>query len=139
MGFTLVEILVVLVILAITAGVTAPAFVRLTEEDETTKAGRELVWLLESARRTAVEQGQSVSTIVDPATGSYWVWMGSDSVRAGQLALESGASLLSNKDRLSWRFDARGTAHGDSVFVRTPSGGALVGVQPWTGTVYVRR
>ena len=55
-GYTLVEMLVVMVVIATVAAVTIPAFARLDDEDPLTGATREVVSLLERARATSVEQ-----------------------------------------------------------------------------------
>ena len=141
-GFTLVEMLVVMVVIATVTAVTVPAITRLNDEDELTGAPRELVTLLERARATSVEQGVPVTMTIDPASGRYWVRVGQglapEVFRTGTVSLGPGVTLASTLDRITFSFDPLGPAHGDSLYVRAPSGGALIRVERWTGRLYVR-
>ena len=141
-GFTLVEMLLVLVILGITAGVAVPAFGRLTEKDETAEAARELETLLRRARTTALERGRATTLSLDPASGRFELSLGGaerEGPAAGILNLEAAELLApAGRARLRWTFAPDGPAFGDSVAVRGPSGTLLVGVERWTGEPYAR-
>ncbi len=141
-GFTLVEMLVVMIVIATVTAVTVPAITRLNDEDELTGAARELVTLLERARATSVEQGVPVTMTIDPASGRYWVRVGQglapEVFRTGTVSLGPGVTLASTLDRVTFSFDPLGPAYGDSLYVQAPSGGALIGVERWTGRLYVR-
>ena len=140
-GITLVELLVVLVILTIVLGATAPALAKIGEEDPSKAATRELVSLLRAARRSAVEQGVTVSVVIDPRSGRYW--LASEAavpppVRTGFLSEDTRTQMITTTDRVSFVFDPRGVARGDSVVVRTGEGFVNVGVNHWTGAPYAR-
>ena len=141
-GFTLLEMLVVLVVIATVTAVTVPAITRLNDEDELTGAARELVTLLERARATSVEQGVPVTMTINPVSGRYWLRVGRslapEVFRPGTVSLNPGVTLASTLDRVTFSFDPLGPAHGDSLYVRAPSGGSLIGVERWTGRLYVR-
>ncbi|MCH7751804.1 MAG: hypothetical protein IH898_06575, partial [Planctomycetes bacterium] len=87
--------------------------------------------LLERARATSVEQGVPVTMTIDPASGRYWVRVGQglapEVFRTGTVSLGPGVTLASTLDRVTFSFDPLGPAHGDSLYVRAPSGGALIG------------
>lgn len=77
-GFTLVEVGVVLVILALAASVAVPAFRRLVEEDELTTAVRRVEMLFKLARDSAIASGMPITVMIDSVTGHVWI----DSPRA---------------------------------------------------------
>ncbi len=142
-GFTLVEVLLVLVILGITATVAVPAFGRLTARDEAAESSRELLELLRKVRGTAIDRGVATTLTLDPGTGRYWVSAGSkdgrEDLAAGTLSLTTQLTLATRAPRVRWTFAPTGAAYGDSVFVRGPSGLAVVvGADPWTGELYAR-
>lgn len=72
-GFTLVEIIVVLIILTIAAAVAAPAFRALYEEDPLTTAEHRLEALFRLARDSAIRGGQPVTVVIDSMSGLVWL------------------------------------------------------------------
>ena len=142
-GFTLIEIVVVLVILGITTAVALPAFVQLTDEDELTTASREVVEVLQRARRAAIRTGREVKVTVAPEQGAYWIRFGSasarDSVRSGRWDLAQPITLRATSERVVFRFDPKGPAFGDELFVQSATRAATIAVDQWTGVPYVIR
>lgn len=136
-GFTLVEIVVVVALLAIVSGVVAPALISATREDDTTRGAAELRTLLERARLTAVERGVPVVATIAPAAGAYRIELAaSDSLlEAGLLALPQTVRLYAAAPVLRIRFDPLGTADADSVTVNGTARSRVVCVDPWTGAV----
>ncbi len=76
-GFTLIEVVVVVLVLGIVAAVTVPAFQRLDGRDELATAADQVAGVLRSARLTSLERGAPVEVIVNPSQRRYWVWEGS--------------------------------------------------------------
>jgi prepilin-type N-terminal cleavage/methylation domain-containing protein len=72
-GFTLVEVVVVLGILAVVAAVTVPAFLRDVEPDDMTRAERRIEALFRLARDSAIRGGVAVTVVVDSITGRVWL------------------------------------------------------------------
>jgi len=138
-GFTLLEVIVVLAILAITAGVVAPALFRATRQDDLTHATSEITTLLGRARLAAVERGTPVSVTLTPESGEYAVTIERGDTTAlleeGTLDLDGGVRLVSTVRRPQFRFDPLGTAEGDSVSVLGPTGHRVVALDRWTGEV----
>jgi general secretion pathway protein H len=112
-GFTLVEVVVVLVILAVTAAAVAPALLSPAPRGPEAAAA-EVVRLLSSARRLAVDRAQPVSLALNPTAGTWRAVAepAGDSLGAGTLALPEGVTL---------------TAEGPARFVFHPMGGATGG------------
>jgi general secretion pathway protein H len=140
-GFTLVELLVVLAILALTAAVAAPAFTQLAEPDELASAATEVKRVLERARMTALEHGTRTTVIIDPESARYRLTIdGNASPTAandGPLSLAPGVKFGGTARRPQLTFEARGTSSGDPV-VLTAGGRALtVRADPWTGRIHV--
>jgi type IV fimbrial biogenesis protein FimU len=64
-GFTLVEMMVVVALLAIMASIAMPSFARLIAANSVEAAGNELYGLLQYARAEAVARGQRVTVSAD--------------------------------------------------------------------------
>ncbi|HEX2205098.1 MAG TPA: GspH/FimT family pseudopilin [Longimicrobium sp.] len=140
-GFTLVEVLVVLVILAIAAGAVAPAILAPGDDDDVSAAVRETVKLLGSARREAARRGAEVTLSLDPGTGRYDVRAAGegaspDSVAAGTLALPAGVTASAPVPRAEFRFDPEGGGWGVPLTLKG-SRVAVVEVDRWTGEIRV--
>jgi type II secretion system protein H len=141
-GFTLVEVLVVILVLSLAAGVVAPALLGPGGRGDAEQAAEDVVALLRAARRTAVEEGITVSVRLDPATGRYWVAEGDGGHRhraAGRVSLVNGVRLVAAEPRPRFTFLAVGGASGEVVLVQGPADQALVRVDPWTGDPRVER
>jgi len=72
-GFTLVELMVVLTILVLLAGLTAPSFVRQYHTAKLRSAARDLVGLMQYARSQAVVEGTTYRLNVDRDGGRVWI------------------------------------------------------------------
>jgi prepilin-type N-terminal cleavage/methylation domain-containing protein len=139
-GYTLVEIVVVLAILAVVTGVVLPAMMRGAPDGEQ-RAAEDLARILRMARRAALEGGAPVSVTVVPATRAYVVETGagdtSTVLARGVLALPPGVRLASDRPAARFAFDRLGTARPDSVAVIGERGSNLVTVDRWTGEIGV--
>ena len=136
-GFTLVEMLIVIVILAIVSAVTVPAL-RSTPDDEITSSAKALTTLMQRSRQTAVERGQTVSLVVDAENARYWATIISpgnpDSVVSyGTIDLASGATLSADESRTRYVFAPSGAATGSPIVVRLDSRAAVITLDQWTG------
>jgi len=71
-GFTLIEIIAVLMILAFASAVAVPAFRKFVEEDDLTEATRRIEALFRMARDSAVRSGVPVTVVIDSVSGKVW-------------------------------------------------------------------
>jgi prepilin-type N-terminal cleavage/methylation domain-containing protein len=135
-GFTLWELTMVLLVMAIAATLAAPAFVRFGAEQPSQAADRVLA-LLRDARRASLEYNASVSLRIDPKTLKYQVDTtttgGSGVLAAGVLELGMTETLETDRPRLQYLFRPTGAAFADSVIVRGGDVPYVVRVDPWTG------
>ena len=136
-GFTLIEMLIVIVILAIVSAVTVPAL-RSSPDDAMTSSAKVLTTLMQRARQTAVERGQNVSLVVDAENARYWATILSpgnpDSVVSyGPIELAAGATLSADESRSRYVFAPSGAATGSPIVVRLDSRAAVITLDQWTG------
>ena len=151
-GFTLVEMTVVLIILAVMGALAVPAFQRLVEEDDLTVAIRRVEALFKIARDSAVNSGAPVTVWVDSATSNVWLIStrpdsaAVDTVpqrRAGEFRLTPGepmplpeaVHIELTKARARFRFAPSGAVFADSLVLRTMTDSLLITLNPWTGDV----
>jgi type II secretion system protein H len=133
-GFTLLELLVVLVIFAITAAAVVPAFLGQANTTPERRTANALVAVFTAARNAARESGNPSTVVIAPAERRYWLTT-RDSAITAEIPTDPGVSLSAlGGARLSCRFEAFGTASPCSVTVR---GGEpiVVSVDQWTGDV----
>jgi prepilin-type N-terminal cleavage/methylation domain-containing protein len=151
-AFTLVELTVVLIILALMGALAVPAFQRWVQEDDVTVAIRRVEALFKIARDSAVNSGTPVTVWIDSATSNVWLVSAApdtasvDSVRqrrAGEVALTPGepmplpeaVHIELTKARARFRFAASGAVFADSLVLRTVTDSLLITLNPWTGDV----
>ena len=142
-GFTLVELVVVLVFLGLAAAVAVPAF-RPASERGAGPAARELARAWSAARGQAARRGSPVTVDLDLGTGSYAALAEGDSMRldtleAGYLPLSPGVRL-SGGDGVRARavFDALGRARADRVRITGEGEAHEVWADVWTGAARTR-
>lgn len=138
-GFTLIEVVVVLLILAVATAVTVPAFLGDPVEDDMTRAVRQIDALFGIARDSAIRGGENVTVMIDSATSHVWLLTDSRSSPAGgdTLDLPSGVRLQLSKSRATFAFAPDGATFADSVLVRSSAVGRLLTLDPWTGQLVV--
>ena len=140
-GFTLIEMIVVLIVVAIIAGLTAPALMRLGETSEDTSDASPLAALFRGARREAIERGTTVTVVLDPEEARFRADTagprGAGLLKEGQLALGDGVVLESDSLRVRFTFRPDGSVFGDTLTVRGRWESSRVSIDRWTGAIHV--
>jgi general secretion pathway protein H len=137
-GFTLVELLVVMTIIAIIVGLTPLAYERLHDSAQYRSTVRTALSDLRAARQQAMTQGIETRFAVDLQTRTFGVMGGTATVVPQPLTLRATmASEESGSDgMLTIRFLPRGGASGGSLDIIRPSGaGVRLRVDWFTGRV----
>jgi len=137
-GFTIVEILVVLAILGITAAAVVPALARATEEDDVTRTARAVEHVLVAARDRALAHAARVEVALIPEQGRYWIRdSGGQVLDSGTIALAGASRVQSGAVRPRFQFNADGTVDADSLLVLGAAGARALVIDRWSGAIRV--
>jgi prepilin-type N-terminal cleavage/methylation domain-containing protein len=142
-GFTLWEMTIVFAIMAVTALIVAPQWLRLGEAPAAA-TGQPILDALRDARRLAITAHQVVALRIDPSSGRYRVdtsgVAGTGVYFEGELALGALESMESDQARVQYIFRPTGATSSDTLIVRSANGSVLIAVDPWSGvaTSYAR-
>ncbi len=132
-GFTLVEVIVVLLILSVSAAAVAPAIARRGDEMET--ALDRVTGLMSDARRLAVSRAIRVQMTLQP-DGQFRIRrLDGDTLATlnqGRMALPPGVSLGTDRT-LTITFGPEGGAMGDSIHLRDSTRSRRLALDRWTG------
>jgi prepilin-type N-terminal cleavage/methylation domain-containing protein len=143
LGFTLVEMLVVLMMVGVGAMVVVPAFRRPDERGASPSADA-LAAAIGRARLAAVTRAVPVTVEVDLAQGRWTTVVrpadgAADTVDAGALPVSPDTRLAGGDGALAAvMFDVLGRARADRITVSDQGGAQEVDVDAWTGAARVR-
>jgi prepilin-type N-terminal cleavage/methylation domain-containing protein len=135
-GFTLLEVLVVLTLVAITAAAAVPAFLADREQGAEREVATALATALARVRDGARSSAAPATLVLSPRDARMWlVWR--DSIATEQLALAPGIELAAaQSDRVQCRFEPTGTATPCEVTIRGRAS-VPVRVDAWTGEITI--
>jgi len=138
-GFTLLELVVVLLLISVAIGVTVPALSRLRGDDGAAEVAQEVARLFSRARMAAADRGVAVRVALEAPSGRYTVVMGGfgeDSVAqvaSGMLPVPHGMALDIARPIAVFTFHPLGLAEGDTVRIVGADGEVRVVLDPWSG------
>lgn len=156
-GFSLLELVVVLAVLALSAGVVVP---RLAAGVTTTPAEavvEDVTEVVRSARRWALARGTEAEVRLDPESGRWRIdilgsgtptpdspWTEAErpwepETIEGRIPIPPDVRVQSRLERVVFRFRESGSAHGDAVTVVGDGRTVRIEVEPWTGAIRVER
>jgi prepilin-type N-terminal cleavage/methylation domain-containing protein len=135
-GFTLWELTMVLLVMAISAALVAPAYARLGTEQPSNAADK-VVGLLRDSRRVALDNDVTSILRLDPKTLNYRLDTmgvgGTAAFASGTLDLGLTETLADDQARLQFLFRPTGAAFADTVVVHGADIPWIVRVDPWSG------
>jgi prepilin-type N-terminal cleavage/methylation domain-containing protein len=158
-GFTLVELVVVMLIIAVATAVAVPALLPPPEADDVTDAVARIDALFRAARDSAVRGGAPLLVTIDSATGAVWVLAdrhvepedaasprpgalraqgrlqrtAGDAAAGTSLELRPSVRLELNSARARFLFSPAGASFGDTLVVRSGAHARSVRLDPWSG------
>jgi prepilin-type N-terminal cleavage/methylation domain-containing protein len=144
-AYTLIEIVVVLLILAVVSAVAVPAFSRLVAHDAGDVA-RDVASAYRTARQAAVTRGSPATAALDLRTGAYVVFTGrsadrpADTLAAGVVRGNPAVRLSGGRDGWAWAtFGPLGDARATPLMIEDGARRYELTVDPWTSAIDVRR
>jgi type II secretion system protein H len=139
-GFTLVEVVTVLVILGLGLAVAAPAFRTVMPRDEVSQLTGDVAAVLRGAARIARTRAEPVTVIMDSLGPRYWVRFGeADSLTSGELSLPPHLRIELPEARTVISFDATGRSTPVEIVVRGMNRTERITVDAWSGDVAIAR
>ena len=140
-GFTLVEVIVVLIVVAIVGAIAVPELLRAMEVGADDGEVAPLTALFREARRVSADRAVVVRVVLDPEGARYradtsGVW-GAGLLHEGEIELEPGVQMQSDSARLNFTFRPDGRVFADTVIVSGRWGSSMVTVDRWTGAIRV--
>ena len=141
-GFTLVEVVVVLIVLAVISGLAVPAFRQASIDDDMTIATKQMELIFSTARDSAIRTARPMTVTFDSATRNIWLLDSAiDSTSASivpeplDFELPRTVSLHLTKRRVQFRFSSSGAVFGDSILLRSSGADRVLRLNPWSGAV----
>lgn len=137
-GFTLIEMLIALAVMALGAALIMPMATRSREDMALLAAARELALVLRSVRSAAMESGREHTLEIDAASRRYWA----DGVArprsvTAELALGPPAAGDEQAGRRIVRMGPDGSSSGARLELRARGRSVVVVVEAMTGHVHV--
>jgi prepilin-type N-terminal cleavage/methylation domain-containing protein len=140
-AFTIIELVVVLVLIGIISAVVAPAIWNAAAPDSTNTLAAPLVSLLRSAQRTAAEQNEVVTVLINPGNNAYRAEVARDGGTpiSGTLPFPTQAHFITDSARLRIVFNPTGSVSADPLVLADAKNVAVIRIDPWTGAMDVVR
>jgi type IV fimbrial biogenesis protein FimT len=117
-GYTLIELLLVMIIGAVLLSMAIPSFTRMTAGQNARNARDAVVWMAARARSRAIERGEVVLLEIDPPSERAWIVrrntgtaLASDTLEKTNFGTEQSVTLsTTSNNRLTLCYSPRGYA-----------------------------
>lgn len=134
-GFTLLELVVTLLVLALAAGLVGPAIGRSTRTLQARAEVARLTAMLRHAREQAITTGRPHALVVDPAHRRLAIVTAEGEVREARAWSAEFSVQAASPEALAVRFEPHGVSSGGSLEVSSAGLRYRVSVDPLTGRV----
>ena len=140
-GFTLIEMVLVLIIIGVVFAMVVPNIASIGRDPEEGKPWKEIADLLRSSRQMALENAVTVRLVMDPINGYFRVdssgARGAGLVEEGQLDIGLNLSIYADSSRAKFAFRPDGSAFSDSLIIRSSGFETKLFVDPFSGEVKI--
>lgn len=127
-GFTLIELMVVIVVISILAGAVVPMFGSSRSDAQLRAAARDLISALRLARSEAVASGRPHRLCLESDTQTYWIESWNEDQEIGPIGfLPQRAYRMKNMDSESPKLESRSSPRPRPNAQRLPKGVTLQG------------
>jgi type II secretion system protein H len=134
-GFTLLELVVTLLVLALAAGLVGPAVARSTRAIQARAEVARLTAMLRHAREQAITTGRPHALLVDPDRRRLAIVTGEGEVREARGWPAEFSVAAASPEALAVRFEPHGVSSGGELEVSSAGLRYRVSVDPLTGRV----
>lgn len=138
-GFTLLELIVTLFVLALAVGLTVPTIGRSTETVRARAEVSRFAAMLRHAREQAITTRRPYSVVIDPQGNRVTIRTGDDEIRETRTLPDRFLVQANPPTALAVRFEAQGVSNGGDFRVTSGSVVYRVTVDPLTGRVRSQR
>jgi len=135
-GFTLVELVVVLLLLGLISAAVAPALRNAAEQTPAQQAREEIIAFLASARRSALTQGATITLRLNTSSFAWRMMVhtgAGTTATGGRLQLPAGVKLSDPDGSFTGRFYADGTVDAEPVVASVEGVTEIVRLDRWMG------
>lgn len=161
-GFTLIELMVAIAVMAVLAAIAVPNMVSYRSNQRLGASAREVLGSMQDARMLAIKEGQDITLSFDTADGSYLIFADSGTIGAdgnlqganngvldgdevsfsqGELPEDirmTNASFAGGVPRIRFNFRGMATGFGGNVVLTNARGNALTVVLRGSGSAVIR-
>lgn len=138
-GFSLLEVILVLGLIGLLAGLAWPSVAALQQRQGLDQACRDVTSVVQTARRLALQSQAAVRVEVNRqgTSTTVWVTVGPEVV---QKQLPSGVRFPANQSEVLWTCHRDGRIEGGTIRLQDESGQAVwIDCHPLSGTVSIQR
>lgn len=119
-GFTLIEMITVVIIVGVIAAIAAPNFLGLLNRNRVNEAVRQIEGALKEAQKQAIRNGTSCSITIDPANNLITNPSGGNGCLLNTRSIDDSIQLDSSRTTITFSGKGNITIDNSNVALRTP-------------------